>query len=92
VNLVFDGRAVGGSRGWHGAESTVPYPQPSIPPPPERPRNSASKRQAQKTPPDTWSKLSESEDKLLIELLSDKVQNLCGVKPDLGAVAALLHK
>jgi hypothetical protein len=53
VDLVFDGRAVGGGRDWHCAESTVPYPWPSIPPPPERPRNATSKRQARKTPPDT---------------------------------------
>ena len=55
-------------------------------------RNAASKRQARKTPPDTWSKLVESEDELLMELLSDKLEDLCGAKPDPDAVASFLHK
>jgi len=92
MDLVFDGRAVGGGRAWHCAESTVPYPQSSISPPLERPRNAASKRQAQRTLPDAWAKLIEAEDELLIELLSDKVEDLCGVKPDPNAVAAFLRK
>jgi hypothetical protein len=32
--------------------------------------------------PDAWDRLVESEDELLIELLSDKVEDLCGVKPE----------
>ena len=55
-------------------------------------RNAARKRQAQRTLPDAWMKLIESEDELLIELLSDKVEDLCGVKPDPDAVAAFLRK
>jgi predicted type IV restriction endonuclease len=55
-------------------------------------RNAARKRQAQKTLPDAWAKLIESEDELLMELLSDKVEDLCGVKPDPDAVAAFLRK
>src|SRR3712207_4384596 len=55
-------------------------------------RNAARKRQAQRTLPDAWTKLIESEDELLIELLSDKVEDLCGVKPDPDAVAAFLRK
>jgi len=43
-------------------------------------RNAARKRQAQRTLPDAWAKLIESEDELLVELLSDKVEDLCGVK------------
>ena len=54
-------------------------------------RNAARKRQAQRTLPDAWSKLIESEDELLIELLSDKVEGLCGVKPTPDAVAAFLR-
>lgn len=54
--------------------------------------NAARKRQAQRTLPDAWAKLTESEDELLIELLSDKVEDLCGVKPDPDAVATFLHK
>jgi hypothetical protein len=55
-------------------------------------RNAARKRQAQRTLPDAWAKLIESEDELLIELLSDKVEDLCGIKPDPDAVAAFLRK
>ena len=55
-------------------------------------RNAARKRQAQKTLPDAWAKLIESEDELLLELLSDKVEDLCGVKPEPDAVAAFLRK
>ncbi len=55
-------------------------------------RNAARKRQAQRTLPDAWTKLIESEDDLLLELLSDKVEDLCGVKPDPEAVAAFLRK
>src|SRR5918997_640619 len=55
-------------------------------------RNAARKRQAQRTLPDAWTKLIESEDELLMELLSDKVEDLCGVKPDPEAVAAFLRK
>ena len=55
-------------------------------------RNAARKRQAQRTLPDAWTKLIESEDELLIELLSDKVEDLCGVKPEPDAVAAFLRK
>jgi predicted type IV restriction endonuclease len=54
-------------------------------------RNAARKRPAQRTLPDAWTKLIESEDELLIELLSDKVEDLCGVKPDPEAVAAFLR-
>ncbi len=53
-------------------------------------RNAARKRQAQRTLPDAWAKLIESEDELLMELLADKVEDLCGVKPDPDAVAAFL--
>jgi predicted type IV restriction endonuclease len=45
-------------------------------------RNAARKRRAQRTLPDAWDRLVESEDELLIELLSDKVEDLCGVKPE----------
>jgi predicted type IV restriction endonuclease len=54
-------------------------------------RNAARKKSAQRTLPDAWAKLVESEDDILIELLSDKVEDLCGVKPDPEAVAAFLR-
>ena len=55
-------------------------------------RNAARRKQAQRTLPDAWAKLIESEDELLLELLSDKVEDLCGIKPDPDAVAAFLRK
>jgi predicted type IV restriction endonuclease len=55
-------------------------------------RNAARKRTAQRTLPDAWIKLVESEDDILVELLSDKVEDLCGVKPDPDAVAAFLRE
>ena len=54
-------------------------------------RNAARKRTAQRTLPDAWAKLVESEDYILVELLSDKVEDLCGVKPGPDAVAAFLR-
>ncbi len=55
-------------------------------------RDAARKRMAQRTLPEAWTRLVEAEDELLIELLSDKVEDLCGVKPDPDAVAAFLRR
>jgi predicted type IV restriction endonuclease len=55
-------------------------------------RNAARKRRAQRTLPDAWTKLVEAEDDILIDLLSEKVEDLCGVKPDPDAVAAFLRE
>jgi hypothetical protein len=55
-------------------------------------RDAARKRRAERTLPDAWTKLVESEDELLVELLSDKVEDLCGVRPDTDAVAAFLGR
>jgi predicted type IV restriction endonuclease len=55
-------------------------------------RNAARKWTAQRTLPDAWAKLVECEDDILLELLSDKVEDLCGVKPDPDAVAAFLRE
>jgi hypothetical protein len=55
-------------------------------------RNAARKRQTQKTLPHAWAKLIESEDELLIELVADKVEDLCGIRPDLDAVASFLRQ
>ena len=54
-------------------------------------RDAARKRTAQRPLPDAWANLIESEDDILVELLSDKVEDLCGVKPDPDAVAAFLR-
>lgn len=55
-------------------------------------RNAARKRRAQRTLPDAWIKLVEAEDDILIDLLSEKVEDLCGVKPDPNSVAAFLRE
>lgn len=55
-------------------------------------RNAARKRQAQKALPEAWSRLIESEDDLLIDLVSEKVEDLCGIKPEPGSVAAFLRE
>jgi predicted type IV restriction endonuclease len=55
-------------------------------------RDAARKKRAQRTLPDAWDKLVASEDELLIELLSDKVEDLCGVKPNPDAVADFLRR
>jgi predicted type IV restriction endonuclease len=55
-------------------------------------RNAARMRRAQKTLPDAWDKLVEAEDDILIDLISEKVEDLCGVKPDPDAIAAFLRE
>ncbi len=55
-------------------------------------RDAARKRTAQRTLPEAWTRLVEAEDELLIELVSDKVEDLCGVKTDPDAVAAFLRR
>src|SRR3712207_2761180 len=55
-------------------------------------RNAARKRRAERTLPDAWTKLVEAQDDILIDLLSEKVEDLCGVKPDPDTVAAFLRK
>lgn len=46
----------------------------------------ARKRVIEDTLPKAWRKLIEEQDSLLLELLADKVETLCGFKPDLEAV------
>jgi len=52
----------------------------------------AEKRQIRTTLPEAWEKLVETEDDLLIELLADKVRDLCGIKPDPDTTAAFLRE
>lgn len=54
-------------------------------------RNAARKREAQRSLPEAWTKLVESKDELLIDLVSEKVEDLCGIKPEPEAVAAFLR-
>jgi hypothetical protein len=44
------------------------------------------------TLPEAWSKLVADEDELLLELIADKVESLCGFKPDVDAVAKFLRE
>lgn len=54
-------------------------------------RNAARRREAEKALPEAWAKLVEAEDELLMDLVSEKVEDLCGIKPDAAAVAAFLR-
>ncbi len=51
----------------------------------------ARQREIEKTLPRAWSKLIEEEDEILLELLADRVESLCGYKPDPDSVAGFLR-
>ncbi len=55
-------------------------------------RNISRDRQMKATLPKAWTKLIEGEDELLLELLADKVESLCGYKPDPDTVANFLKE
>lgn len=55
-------------------------------------RNVSRSRQMLSTLPEAWSKLVVEEDELLLELIADKVESLCGFKPDLDTVAHFLKE
>jgi hypothetical protein len=50
----------------------------------------AKAREIQRTLPQAWKKLVEDSDELLIELLADKTESLCGFRPDPDTVATFL--
>jgi predicted type IV restriction endonuclease len=52
----------------------------------------AEKRQIRMTLPEAWKQLVESEDDLLIELLAEKVRDLCGIEPDPDTTATFLRE
>lgn len=54
-------------------------------------RNVSRERQIRATLPDAWKRLVEDEDELLLELVADRVENLCGFKPDPDTVAEFLR-
>lgn len=54
-------------------------------------RDVSRNRQMLSTLPGAWAKLVEEEDDLLLELMADKVENLCGFKPDVDTVARFLR-
>lgn len=53
-------------------------------------RNVTRERQMRAELPKAWAKLVEEEDEFLLEVLADKVESLCGYKPDPDSVAAFL--
>lgn len=53
-------------------------------------RNVARERQIVSTLPAAWDRLVEDEDEMLLEIVADKVENLCGFKPDPDTVARFL--
>lgn len=53
-------------------------------------RDVAKNREIQRTLPEAWNKLIEDEDDFLLELVSEKVESLCGYKPGLDVVARFL--
>lgn len=55
-------------------------------------RDVTRKRQVRETLPQAWMKLVEEEDEMLIELIADRVESLCGYKPDPDSVALFLAK
>ena len=55
-------------------------------------KNVSRSRQMLSTLPEAWAKLVAEEDELLLELLADKVESLCGFKPDVDTVARFLRE
>jgi len=53
-------------------------------------QNVSKKRQIQAALPEAWSRLINEEDELLLEILADKVESLCGFKPDPDTCADFL--
>lgn len=53
-------------------------------------RDVAQDREIRAALPDAWQKLVDEEDDLLIELVADRVESLCGYKPDPDLVAGFL--
>lgn len=55
-------------------------------------RNASRKREMKAKLPEAWAKLVADEDELLLELLADRVESLCGFKPDPDTVARFLKE
>lgn len=53
-------------------------------------RNVSRERQIMETLPKAWQKLVEEEDSILLELIADTVETLCGYKPTLDTVARFI--
>lgn len=55
-------------------------------------RNVSRERQMRSTLPEAWTKLVADEDDLLLEIIADRVESLCGFKPDPDSVARFLKE
>lgn len=55
-------------------------------------RNVARERQMKATLPEAWRRLVQEEDEILLDLLADRVEALCGYKPDPDTVATFLRE
>ncbi len=55
-------------------------------------QNIAKERQIERNLPIAWEKLIEEKEELLVELIADKVESLCGYKPDEETVHGFLGK
>lgn len=55
-------------------------------------RNVSRARQIRQTLPRAWARLLEDQDEILIELVADRVESLCGYKPDPDTVADFLRQ
>ena len=55
-------------------------------------KNVSKDRQIQNALPEAWKRLLEEEDDLLLELMADKVETICGFKPSLDTVANFLSR
>lgn len=55
-------------------------------------RDVAKKRQIQEALPEAWKKLIDEGDEILTELIADKVESICGYKPDPDTVTAFLSE
>jgi predicted type IV restriction endonuclease len=54
--------------------------------------NASRSRQMVAALPEAWDKLVAEEDELLLELVADKAESLCGYKPDVDTVARFLRE
>jgi len=55
-------------------------------------RNVSKERQIQATLPKAWSQIIKDEDEMLLEIVADRVETLCGFKPSPDVVASFLQK
>jgi predicted type IV restriction endonuclease len=55
-------------------------------------RNVSKKRQIESAMPEAWHELLREQDEILVELFADKVESLCGFKPEPDTVRAFLDQ